>query len=237
MLEAILSSNAPDEIKQFAKTHLPNRTQDYTKSFQNGEDIVNSDLNILPFEMPNFPTDTIANEAKSLIDRYVEHRSMISRGWKSIVLHGLGWDKTRNYTSYGYDESTPNRDIPYDWTEIADLCHTAKEYFRSFGYKKYHRIRFMLLEPGGYILPHNDSNISKLHALNIALTQPKDCWFLMEGVGNLPFEPGVGIFLNLKNQHCIYNASSENRLHMIVHGNMGNNIFNFIHRQYENLQK
>ena len=39
------------------------------------------------------------------------------------------------------------------------------------------RIRFMLIEPGGYILPHHDRDIKRLHEINVAIKQPKNCIF------------------------------------------------------------
>ena len=44
----------------------------------------------------------------------------------------------------------------YDWTELADLCPITKQWLQNLGFKKYQRVRFMLLDPGGYINPHRD---------------------------------------------------------------------------------
>ena len=55
----------------------------------------------------------------------------------------------------------------------------------------------MLLEPGGYITPHNDSIESRLSPINIALNHPKGCKMKMKGhEGYVPFKPGSAIIVH-----------------------------------------
>ena len=81
----------------------------------------------------------------------------------------------------------------------------------------YRRIRVMLLEPGGYISLHSDCSDSKLSPINIAITQPSDCHFVMEKHGAVPFLPGDPIWLDISNRHTVFNDSDQPRWHIIVH--------------------
>ena len=47
------------------------------------------------------------------------------------------------------------------------------------GYFTYDRVRYMFLEPGGFITPHNDYEHDKLGPLNISLNNPENCYFKM----------------------------------------------------------
>jgi len=84
-------------------------------------------------------------------------------------------------------------------------------------------VRIMKVAPGGYIMPHNDTPDGGdykrlLGPMNIALTQPIGCEFVMEGIGLLPFRPGKGFIIDIGHKHCIINKSNKNRYHVIVHG-------------------
>ena len=43
----------------------------------------------------------------------------------------------------------------------------------------------MLLEPNGFIAPHNDMNEHKLSPVNIALNHPKNCVMKIAKQGNI----------------------------------------------------
>jgi len=89
----------------------------------------------------------------------------------------------------------------------------------KFPYKRYHRLRFMLLEPGGFITPHEDTDQNVLSPVNIALNTPKDCMFKMKGhKGFVPLTDGKAVLLDVGNTHAVYNKSNEDRYHIIVHG-------------------
>lgn len=205
------------------------------KNFENSHQLINSDIPFFDFFLPNFPINDIKREAENLLDLFVSHRSGRSKGWKSIVLHGLEWNKTQNYKDYEeYRDIITNENIPYKWTKISNICKITKQYFtETFYFEKYHRLRFMVLEPNGYIMPHNDMDIHRLAALNVAVTQPEECYFFFDNYGILPFEPGKGIMLNLINKHCLVNLSKEYRIHMILHGKYGFFIENFLYNEYK----
>jgi len=82
----------------------------------------------------------------------------------------------------------------------------------------YYRVRFMLLEPGGFISPHIDTEKSSLSPVNIALNHPEGCIFKMEKHGVVPMKPGVAMMLDVGNRHAYINKSKEDRIHIIVHG-------------------
>ena len=78
----------------------------------------------------------------------------------------------------------------YDWTELADLCPITKQWLQNLGFKKYQRVRFMLLDPGGYINPHRDVDVRKLHAWNVAINNPVGHKFVLDGHGIIPWKVG-----------------------------------------------
>lgn len=175
-------------------------------------------LPYLPMVGFNPPYEEMYREARELIPMMVAHRSEYEdhRGWKSLVLHGLGATQTEGAERYG---KNPNDPAIYGWTEVSKMAPVTTAFFRdAFHYDSYQRIRFMLLEPGGYVCPHTDFDYYTLGPVNIALNNPPGCEFIMKNVGVLPFEPGSIIKLALINQHAVYNGSDEPRLHMIVHG-------------------
>ena len=66
-----------------------------------------------------------------------------------------------------------------DWTDMSKFCPATKNWLENdFGFNSFTRVRFMLIEPGGYIKPHSDTDHSELIAINIALNMPKKCYFI-----------------------------------------------------------
>lgn len=164
------------------------------------------------------PHDEMLAEAQALNHRFVKHRYTTGeqhQGWSSLVIHGLGPECTLAHESYGYDDIMK---APHDWTEIADLCPITKEWVQGLGFDHLFRVRFMLLEAGGFIAEHNDTDQSRLFAYNIALNQPSECIFTMSQHGVIPFSAGDTFLLDVSNQHHVYNRSTEDRYHIIIHG-------------------
>lgn len=160
------------------------------------------------------PCEQMLAEANQIKHKFVAHRStdklfgkLTHHGWKSLTLHGA------SSTTTGHTEES------YSWTEIADLCPVTSNWIKSnFGVTG--RVRFMLLEAGGYILPHTDREIKYLSEVNIALSNPDGCIFRFLDRGNIPFEPGQAYIIDTSNKHMVYNNSSQDRMHVIVHGNV-----------------
>jgi len=175
------------------------------------------------------PIKDITDEWQSVKHLAVKHRDSDSlldyknTGWYSLTLHGLSATIT---------EARPNEE--HTWTEIAKHCPKTCQWFKdTFDEKNFRgRIRFMLLQPGGYILPHQDRERSKLQEINIAINNPDGCAFYMENKGIVPFHPGSAFMLDLSNKHWVVNSSKSERLHMIYHGSISDGI---VEKSYENL--
>jgi hypothetical protein len=184
------------------------------------------------------PYEEMLEEARAIKHRFVAHRDQDGtggykhKGWQSLCIHGLSAEKTNHYEEYGY---TDQKDCPYVWTDICDECPVTYNYFKNvFPYKSYNRLRFMMLEPEGYITPHSDCWENKLSPINIALNHPKGCMMKMKDhKGYVPFAPGKSLLLNVTNTHAYVNNSKEDRYHIIVHGSPTKEFEELVIRSYE----
>lgn len=185
------------------------------------------------------PYEEMLNEAKSLKEYFVKHRDEDygpggygHRGWRSLAIHGIDAFKTNHFTEYGYES---NDEVPYKWTEITSKCPVTKEFFQNvYPFDTYYRVRFMLLEPAGFITPHTDTEINKLSPVNIALNHPEGCLMKMKGHdGYVPFKPGTALMLDVGNTHAYVNKSYEDRFHIIVHGKVNKQFKELVERSYE----
>ena len=153
-----------------------------------------------------FPYKKMLEEAEAVKSLFVKHRAEEQiagyrhKGWASLCIHGVSSYKTNHYTSYGYKS---NEETPYTWTEIAAKCPYTYNFFKNtYPCNNYYRVRFMLLEPGGYIAPHNDMNEHKLSPVNIALSHPEGCLMKMAHHGTVPFKEGTAFILDVGNTHA-----------------------------------
>ena len=153
------------------------------------------------------------------------------KGWRSLCIHGIDPTKTNHFTQYGYNS---HEETPYDWTEICARCPITHEFFKYyFPFDDYYRVRFMLLDPQGYITPHEDSDEHRLAPINIALNNPEGCNFKMKGhKGYVPFAPGKSLLLDVGNTHAVYNNSDEDRYHIIVHGKITKEFKELVEHSY-----
>jgi len=175
----------------------------------------------------NIPYKEMLNEAKTLKKYFVKHRAEDQihgykhKGWSSLCIHGIRANFTNHYTAYGYDS---NEQTPYKWTDVATVCPITTNFFKNiYPCDNYYRVRFMLLEPDGFIAPHTDTLIHKLSPINIALNHPVGCIMKMAKYGTVPFNEGEAYVLDVGNTHAYYNKSKEDRYHIIVHGNYKSN--------------
>lgn len=160
------------------------------------------------------PYEQMLEEANQIKHKFVTHRgrdklfgNLTHKGWKSLTLHGASSTTT---------EATEDS---YSWTEIADLCPVTSAWIKG-NFDVTGRVRFMLLEAGGFILPHVDRETKHLNEVNIALNNPDGCIFRFLDRGNIPFKPGQAYIIDTSNKHMVYNNSSQDRMHVIVHGNV-----------------
>lgn len=165
----------------------------------------------------HIPWEDIYAEALAIKDKCIVHREDEGGGtWKSICIHGVDAEYTNDWMYYdGKFEQEPE----YKWTWVADQCPITKQFFENtFPYKSYKRLRFMWVEPGGYILPHQDNQERCLNPINISIYNPKDCEFRYKNYGSIPFTNGSAFLIDVGQPHAVWNRSTEARLHIIAHG-------------------
>lgn len=162
----------------------------------------------------NVPHETIFAEISNIKSLLVPHRDLYGehKGWHSFCIHGKSYDSTREDAYY-------NDVRPHVWTqEGKELMPKTVDYFEKIWPRGvFTRLRIMLLEPGGYITVHSDATHPCLDAINIAITQPNNCDFLMERHGIIPFQLGSAFWLDISNRHVVFNNSNYPRWHIIVH--------------------
>lgn len=171
----------------------------------------------------NQPWKEMYLEAENLIDEFKSHREhSYGVGWKSLTLHGLN-DDTQSLNQYGNDRNETLKKL--HWTWVADRCPITKKFLTDVWPAEFlNRVRFMLLEPGGYILPHQDRNDNekRLSVCNISLNMPNGCEMIMKNFGSVPFEDNGSAFLmDISNVHAVWNRSNKPRIHMIIHYELG----------------
>jgi hypothetical protein len=158
-------------------------------------------------------------EAMSLQDNFVPHRTHESHdGWESLCLHGLSSVHIGSNSTYGYENFGPHN----KWTDVSFFTPTIRAFIESFNFPMMARIRIMKLRAGGFVKVHHDGHYG-IGAMNIALNNPVNCNFYLDGFGILPFhtneEPNNPriILPNIGYYHSVVNHSNEDRYHMIVH--------------------
>ena len=168
----------------------------------------------------SLPYEEMCAEAFAIIDRFSPHRGTehSHRGWESLTLHGLGWNKHENWDAYGY-KAGKEASNDFVWTEIADLCPITTKWLKEvFPCKKYGRVRFMLLRAGGEISMHNDSpsGTRLIENINVALNNPKGCKWIWGDGEEIIMEAGGVYAMNLSYDHSVVNTSDQDRMHMII---------------------
>jgi hypothetical protein len=165
------------------------------------------------------PYEEMIDEAKKLRKFFQEYREDGSgyNGWHTLTLHGLGEDKGYSWQDYGYATANDASKDMY-WTKWSALCPITTTWLKMvFPSKTFGRVRFMLLEAGGSIDLHKDTDHSILEMVNIALNHPKGCEWRWEDGSVLEFQPGDAICVNISYPHMVVNNSNEDRYHLIVH--------------------
>jgi hypothetical protein len=185
-----------------------------------------SGLPYLPLDI-QVPTQAIMEEWHGVAGESVAHRSQdhtmgqSHQGWRSLTLHGVS------------PTTTTASDLPHAWTEMAHRCPQTRDFLeREFQIgPDTGRIRFMLLAPGGHIMPHQDHATPELTAVNIAINNPTGCEFRMMNHGVVPFRAGRAIMLDLSHRHWVTNPTQEPRIHIICHARVPDST---IERSYAN---
>ena len=175
------------------------------------------------------PWKEMHKEAEALSDKFHTHRDTYGEGWKSLTLHGLDED-TQSLNIYGERQETLKQ---LDWTWVADACPVTKKFLTDVWPAEFlNRVRFMYLEPGGYILPHQDreDHEKRLSVCNISLNNPKGCNFVLKNQGRGPFkDEGSAFLMDVSNVHSVWNRSDKPRIHMIIHYELGRRVRDFFY--------
>ena len=79
---------------------------------------------------------------------------------------------------------------------------------------------------------HKDDKSNRLTPVNIAITQPSDCHFVMDKHGEIPFCPGKSFMLDVGNLHTVVNNSNKPRYHLIVHSKPNQKFKQMVVTQY-----
>jgi len=163
------------------------------------------------------PFETLLVEAQKLKNLFTPHRESEShKGWKSLTLYGLSSSAHESYAAYNF--KTPlDASKNYKWTSAAQLCPITKDWIiKNFPSNFYSRIRFMLLEPNGYIDFHKDTEYSILENINISLSNDENCNWIWTDGEKLFTKPGNTYTFNLSYLHRVENNSSYPRYHLIL---------------------
>ena len=185
----------------------------------NGREYLMSDARSMKLDIV-VPHEQIALEAKRLKEFFIPYQQgndYRHQGWHSLPLHGLGDDKTLAWRGYGYTDAHKAA-ANMHWTRWTEYCPITTQWLKeSFPSNKYGRVRFMLLEAGGYIAPHHDGDSRALEAINISLTNPLGCEWYWEDNTTIDFTEGNAVAVNISYEHEVRNDSNEDRYHMIIH--------------------
>jgi len=132
----------------------------------------------------NIDLESWKTEAQNSHSWLVPHRENDSNGWNSGCIHGIDVSSTGAWTNYGY---TAEDQVPYKWTALSDYTPSVVNFWKSFPYESYRRIRFMEVESNGSINPHSDmpgrlpgeENFDALKfgvPINVAIIHPDECY-------------------------------------------------------------
>ena len=174
----------------------------------------------------HIPYKDILDEIHSISDLLIKHRDDRGehQGWHSFSIHGKSETATREDSYY-------NDDRPMQWTD--KMPRTVQWFKEVYPADVFDRVRIMRLDPGGYISVHRDTEHSRLDPVNIAITQPSGCEFVMENHGIIPFCAGCAMWLDISNRHSVINNSNEPRYHLIVHAKINNEFKETALRSYK----
>lgn len=182
-----------------------------------GREYLVSDLKYLKLDI-KFPYEQAYEEIKNIKELFVEYRSSYTtKGWASLPIVGKSSSEPYAWNVYGYNNA---KDAAPDmkWTEIADMCPTTTNWLQTvYPSNSYGRTRFMLLDAGGLIEPHTDTDYSVLAAINIAITNPKGCVWKWNDGETLEIAPGDVYAMNLSYEHSVVNPTDQDRYHLIIH--------------------
>jgi hypothetical protein len=158
---------------------------------------------------------------KELSDRSflaIPHRKDESNMWRVITLYGYSSIITDS-PEYLRENNLLPEDIKLQWTDISPMFPKTVEWVKkNIPLKTVSRIRVMVVDPGGYIMPHRDYHHGQCACagINIAIVNPEGAEFCLEENGLIPWEEGDVRVFDVGRYHCIRNNGNIPRIHLIV---------------------
>jgi hypothetical protein len=198
-----------------------------------------SGLPWLPLDV-KVPAKAMLEEARRLRSHFVAHRGeegrpeYLGKGWRALTLHGLSATHSRDAHNYSQQPRGKQRKVPagvtdpyaraeaeapYHWTEASRRCPVTTAWLKkTLPHGVYFRVRFMVLEPGAFLLPHIDRHYPELSEMYVSLSQPKGAYLKVKDFGYVPQITGQMTMLDVGKVHSVINASDEDRYNLVIIG-------------------
>lgn len=175
-----------------------------------------SNLKTLKLDI-NCDVEKLKTEIMPKIEVSTPHRSEDGEGWRSVALHGYSsimTDSDDHYRNLGFELMGEKH-----WTSLSDFFPKTKRWIlENIPFKKFGRVRLMIVEPGGYVYPHRDYLRGQcLAGINVAINHPPEVKYLVAGE-EITWQEGDCRLIDIGSIHEIKNDSTESRVHIIVHG-------------------
>jgi len=189
-----------------------------------------------------FEPEPVLKEALAHSAEFVPHSggSNASAGWRSLAIKSSGGDSTRTEATHRYRESMAQQTT---FTPLWSTCPATKAVLSSTAkVDAARRIRFMMVEPGGYIAPHKDSDDFLSVTVNYVVNVPEGSrfWVDISADGThgpmtraIPLIPGHIILINVACCHALRNSAAVSRIHIIVEGGLSMNLEGLLYAQIE----
>jgi len=178
-----------------------------------------------------------SKEANIASEYLIPYRVNESNGWSSVAIHGEGENIYSNVSATYAD---------YSWTKLSEKTPVIRKFWEQMPFENLTRVRFMSVDPHGYIGKHRDlppSSVTDILdfmiPINIAIIHPDNCYMTLTDIGVVPFKSGKVILVNIRNEHSVINNSDVRRIHLIGYGRPGNRMEEFcdlILRSYDKIQ-
>jgi hypothetical protein len=189
-----------------------------------------------------FEPEPVLKEALAHLAEFVPHSggSTGSAGWRSLAIKSIGGNSTRTEAAHRYRDNNAQQTA---FTPLWSRCPATKAVLTSSAkVNAARRIRFMMVEPSGYIAPHKDSDDFLSVTVNYVVNVPDGSRFWVDinadgthgpMTSESPLIPGHIILINVACCHALRNSSDAPRIHIIVEGGLSMNLEELLYRQME----
>ena len=210
------------------------------------------------FNTPRNPYERQLINSVNLGESVGGHGFVPASGWKIFsvfngtgksnhtIIHNFSPDLDKSGYLNSYKQIKKHR-----WTEVRKyfpyLEKWISEKIEPYFYVAF--IRFMILEPGGIIPPHNDipqeirnkaekeaTSYNILNSIHISLYQKPGNIFCVDNKF-IPFKPGTVFWINVGREHWTINMSSDIRIHLQIQGLYKKAYRDYIIKNISNIEK